>query len=425
MPRCGALKLLLSALLAHQSTQSAFASSFSSPRRPLLDLPWVPNRSIFPSFWFGQNTDAFDTDAYLTNVVGRHAIAIYGWTHASQAAPVLRDEAEKLSRQCAALKAKKTGTRCAVYRQGWLAMSNYNEQAVALAGNASSTVGWWQTDDKGKPTPQAKSGVEMLFWDFSNASARQYYQEQVIRPITKDKNVDAVFFDDMPGACCNSEHNLPSHYTPEQARTMCDGTLANFRKVAQILVASGKLPIYSMFQHPDHQCVYSHAEIMSKLGSDINYARFAQSLHSDATPPGKFGANCSLTIEMAVQEVSDGLSYMQWGDLRNTVNASLMEAVFMITRGAGAHDYSFYGSSKGKSRCVLIVPAVCLTSNMSFRLGRSELEVDARVRPALEGWGSARPAEARPIYTGALHARVRARFGRCMVRRRGWPTQYR
>ena len=34
-------------------------------------------------------------------------------------------------------------------------------------------------------------------------------------------------------------------------------------------------------------------------------------------------------------------------DLRNSANASLMEAVFMITRGAGAHDYSFYGSSTG------------------------------------------------------------------------------
>ena len=198
MPR-GGLALLLPAL-ALASTAFAPSSSRKQPQgeappasdgleaaaaatehaaRPPLQLPWAPDRAIFPSFWFGQNTDAFDTDAYLSSVVGKHALAIYGWSHASQAAPVLRDEAQKLSKQCAALKAKKTGTRCAVYRQGWLAMSNYNEQAAALAGNASSTSGWWQIDDTGQPTPHSGSGVQMLFWDFTNASARQYYQEQV------------------------------------------------------------------------------------------------------------------------------------------------------------------------------------------------------------------------------------------------------
>ena len=54
-----------------------------------------------------------------------------------------------------------------------------SEQAAALAGNASSTAGWWQIDDTGQPTPPSGSGVQMLFWDFTNASARQYYQEQV------------------------------------------------------------------------------------------------------------------------------------------------------------------------------------------------------------------------------------------------------
>ena len=139
----------------------------------------------------------------------------------------------------------------------------------------------------------------MLFWDFTNASARAYYQERVIRPIVKDDNVDTVFFDDIPGACCNSEHTLPSHYTTEQARAMCDGTLENFRKVAQIMVAGGKLPIYSMFQHPASPCLYSQAQIMSKLGDDVNFARFAQSLQPDDAAPGHYGGNCSLMIEMA------------------------------------------------------------------------------------------------------------------------------
>ena len=317
-----------------------------------LNLPWAPNRLIFPSFRFGQNLKSFDSDKYLTTVVGRHALAIYGWQHALALAPVGQSEGEKLSSQCAALKRKRTYTRCAVYRQGWLAMSNYNEQRAVLLENATKTKGWWQLGNVGKPTLHSGSGVPMLFYDFTSAEARQFYQEQVVRPLTKDSNIDAVFFDDMPGACCGSEHDLPKHYTKAQALAMCDGTLQNFKAVAAILVKGAKLPIFSTFQMPTRACLYTQQEILTKLGAAANFARFAQSLQSDtAPPPGHYGGNCSTTIEQALSEVAGGLSYIQWEDLRGISHGAapqnLSEAVFMITRGAGSHDYSFYGASKG------------------------------------------------------------------------------
>ena len=120
--------LLVAVIAAPYAEQPGGAGSQPAAARPPLALPWAPNRSIFPSFWFGQNAAAFDSADYLRDVVGRHALAIYGWSHASRATPPYSGEERKLSRQCAALKAVGAGTRCAVYRQGWLAMSNYNAQ---------------------------------------------------------------------------------------------------------------------------------------------------------------------------------------------------------------------------------------------------------------------------------------------------------
>ena len=62
----------------------------------------------------------------------------------------------------------------------------------------------------------------------------------MIKPITQDDSVDGVFFDDLPGACCNSEHTLPSHYSAAQTKVLCDATLDNFNAVAKILSAGGE-----------------------------------------------------------------------------------------------------------------------------------------------------------------------------------------
>ena len=65
----------------------------------------------------------------------------------------------------------------------------------ALSGALTAAVnGWWQIDDTGQPTPHSGSGVQMLFWDFTNASARQYYQEQVrsLIPAEPDEGPDSL-----------------------------------------------------------------------------------------------------------------------------------------------------------------------------------------------------------------------------------------
>ena len=170
-------------------------------------------------------------------------------------------------------------------------MSNYDEEMAALDLASSNTSGWFIFDDSGQHWGHCTSGdkknpctgIQGLFWNFANTSAAQYYQKKVIAPIVDDHNVDAVFFDDMPGVCCNSEHTLPSHYSSAEAKEMCDATLSNFNRVAKILNDGGKLPIFSMFQKQSPSCLYTHSEIVDKLGSNVSYSRFANTIVDHGT----------------------------------------------------------------------------------------------------------------------------------------------
>ena len=317
-------------------------------------VPWgLEPWGRFPSFWFGENADAMDNATELA-LVGKFALAVYGWQHALGVAPKGRQEGQKLSAQCAALKATPgSRARCAVYRQGWLGMSNYDEQRAVIDTKASATAGWWLTDDAGAPDGHSGTPggvpVSSVFWNFANASAAEYYQQKVVRPLAQDPHIDAVFFDDMPGACCNAEHNLPSHYTKQEALAICDATLANFRAVAQILNAGNKLPIFSMFQKPWQPCLLPQSTILAKLGSAIHYARFSQTVVLREGVPSSYGANCSQSIEDALAEVSTGLDYIQWEDVstgayKRDEQLNLSTAVFLLVRGS-ASTHSYYGSS--------------------------------------------------------------------------------
>lgn len=155
--------------------------------------------------------------------------------------------------------------------------------------------------------------------------------------------------------CCNSEHTLPSHYSTVQAKAMCDATLDNFNAVAKILSDAGKLPIYSLFQKPWRPCLYDHLTILERLGrGGISFARFANTIVDRGSPRG-FGGSCAQMVEDALADAANGLSYMQWEDLRTDgvhnsrvgldMLMNMSEALFLLVRAPGT--WSYFGSSTG------------------------------------------------------------------------------
>ena len=162
---------------------------------------WPAPTKGLPVYWFGHNMTGFDTADYLARMTSRFDLAIYGSTHAALTPPQYQQESEKLSTQCARLKTiSNATTRCAAYRQGWLAMSNYDEELAVM--NAADTFDWFLKDDTGQQwahccvrgAPKSACMVQSLYWNFANASAAAYYQQNVIKPISLDPSVDAVFF---------------------------------------------------------------------------------------------------------------------------------------------------------------------------------------------------------------------------------------
>lgn len=155
--------------------------------------------------------------------------------------------------------------------------------------------------------------------------------------------------------CCNSEHTLPSHYSTAQAKAICDATLDNFNTVAKILSGAGKLPIYSLFQKPWRACLYDHRTILERLGrGGVSFARFANTIVDRGSPKG-FGGSCAQMVKDALADAANGLSYIQWEDLRNDgahntrvsqdMLLNMSEALFLLVRAPGT--WSYFGSSTG------------------------------------------------------------------------------
>ena len=137
---------------------------------------WPAPTKGLPVYIFGSNERAYDTTDYLTNMTSRFDLAIYGSPHAAMVPPHYQQESQKLSTQCARLKAVSNTTRCAVYRQGWLAMSNYDEEMAAMSNSlldGTNTTDWFLKNDAGQQwgrpwcTPGGKTQckAQALYWD--------------------------------------------------------------------------------------------------------------------------------------------------------------------------------------------------------------------------------------------------------------------
>ena len=77
--------------------------------------------------------------------------------------------------------------------------------------------------------------------------------------------------------------------------------------------------------------------------------------HSPRTSPRGFGGSCAQMVEDALADAANGLSYMQWEDLRTDgvhnsrvgldVLMNMSEALFLLVRASGT--WSYFGSSTG------------------------------------------------------------------------------
>jgi hypothetical protein len=170
------------------------------------------------------------------------------------------------------------------------------------------------------------------YWNFSVPAAADYWVDEVIGELTREADINSVFFDETDLEYCSGASTPGCHHS------LRDGELAQLyrdkiqvlRRSALKLNAAGIFPMFSSFNSfNSSKCAgVDYAEYYGAL-SDVGWFRFYEFFSASSLP--NMLLETQLGLPVVVHDSSPG-----W-----TIDLSL--AAFLIAQG----NYSYFGSSTG------------------------------------------------------------------------------
>lgn len=237
------------------------------PASPTAAWPWPYDWTRFPAAWFGANATQWESPEQIA-AIGRYALAILGWQHLAAEDNMTAVIGPQLT-QAAILKDAHPTLPVFVYTSfGWafgmnaavwplMADPAYKDFFLQSTGGSFeySRTNCYQmhTSDK---------HCVGYFWNFANATARDYFVSHVVAPLALSPSIDGVFFDafnyayDIPEVKPWGKPvlNVPNCSTPAApgappgwggCEALLNGTLDVARRSAALLNARGMVPIYA------------------------------------------------------------------------------------------------------------------------------------------------------------------------------------
>ena len=221
----------LLALLVASSSSWAWGAAAAGTNDPAA-FPFAFNESKFPAAWFGANATSWESDAQL-EAIGKYSLAVLGWQHLTMVTNFTAVVYEQIT-QAAIIKSAHPDLPVYVYVGfGWAMGLNAGAEPVLFDAShrdyfllgADGGYIFTQTDcQQGHTTPAATDNRCIgHFWNFANASARDYYVDQLVAPLAAAGPIDGVFFDatnygyDIPEVCLLVVQQ-PSPHSPPRPR---------------------------------------------------------------------------------------------------------------------------------------------------------------------------------------------------------------
>ena len=173
-------------------------------------FPFPYNWSKFPTAWFAANATRWESEAQLAEI-GKYSMAILGWQHLAASThwtAIVYTQIE----QAAIIKKAHPDMPVFVYSGFGFAAGFNNGTWPALESvlkdpkgspfrdfflqGSSKTVAT-QTYCQQGHTSTGATGSHCLsyVWNMANASARDYYMENVVAPLASSESIDGVFYD--------------------------------------------------------------------------------------------------------------------------------------------------------------------------------------------------------------------------------------
>lgn len=266
--------------------------------------------SRFPAAWFGANATHWESPSQIA-AIGKYAMAILGWQHLAGLDNMTAVVYAQLT-QAAILKAANPTQAVHVYCSfGWafgmneavwplMADERYAGFFLQSTGNSFefSRTNCYQMHT------QEKRCVG-YFWNFGNATARDYYISRLVAPLAAAPAIDGVFFDafnyayDIPEVKPWGKPviNVPNCSTPaaspggavrwDGCEALLNGTLDVARRATALLNAHGKTPIFAnpaSFVKPPKQHIWlDEARLAAALGG-MRWLTYYESFRGDVDP---------------------------------------------------------------------------------------------------------------------------------------------
>jgi hypothetical protein len=183
----------------------------------------------FPAFFFGANQSGPEPRTELS-LVARHHFAGWGWQQYVDVTPgsddghyyseetSLAQAATRLASYVAFAPPAPTTSRrrtqaIFVYRHSQMALSWYTVQRAAYADAANDD--FWMKGPDGRTCVDRNRGGPA--WNFSNPRAADFFVEEVVGELTREADINAVFFDETDseycgGDTCHGQLLAPSYY---------------------------------------------------------------------------------------------------------------------------------------------------------------------------------------------------------------------
>ena len=232
-----------------------------------VDWPFAYNESKFPAAWFGANATNWESPEQLM-AIGRYSMAILGWQHLTMETDFTAVVYEQIT-QAAIIKSQHPDLPVFVYCGfGWAMGLNAGAQPILndpdykdffLLADDGGYI-YTQTDcQQGHTSPGATDGRCVgHFWNFHNASARDYFVDQLVAPLAQAGPIDGVFFDatnygyDIPEVhpWNRMTVNVPNCTFPNRSDfsgcgVLVDGSLEVAARTTELLNAHGKVPMFA------------------------------------------------------------------------------------------------------------------------------------------------------------------------------------
>ena len=204
---------IVATILLVLATTGAAAASALLPRYTGPSPPWRYNGfESFPSFFFGANQTGSEPPTELA-LIAKHQFAGWGWQQDVDVTPASDDghfyNEETASAQAATRLAsyiqfsgapKKT-QGIFVYRHSQMALSWYTVQRAAYNNSANSDF-WMRGNDGTICVDRNRGGPA---WNFSNPRAADFFVDEVIGELTRESDINAVFFDETDYEYCGGD----------------------------------------------------------------------------------------------------------------------------------------------------------------------------------------------------------------------------